>query len=526
MYNQGLFHNWVPKPVMLLLIILIALVFFSLSGIYTTNITYLVGSTGAMSEYYMWANYANVVGMGTVMPLVIRIKARFRTKEILITSLVSIAFLFTIMGTTHQPQVIIGASFLVGMFKMLGMMEVLLPLMFLLSKGGNRGLFYSIFYSGVLMVTQLSGYHIAKVSYYLNWQFGYLQYAAMCLITALICVIFQHNQRFMKKVPLYYIDWLSVLLYNSSFIILGYILSFGKQQAWFNSDKIKYATATFIILAFLFFLRQQLLKRPFLSLKAFKKNNVRHAILMLFFLGMYLATTNIQNIFAVGVLGYNPLTNASLNVMMVPGLLVGAIVCYKWFSRQIPIRMLAFSGFASFMMYTVIMYFSMVPEFNYESWLLPMFLKGYGMGVLFIVIWYYALDKLDIPSLLSLIGFILLWRTFISLGICSSLFNWVQYQLQLQSLTNLAVYFDDALLFRPNNGISLKAVQINAVLAANKTLFGYINIAGVGILLYILFHHFGRTRDIKMRFGLDKMGRLFMSKKDQELIENQLPMED
>ncbi len=526
MYNQGLFHNWVPKPIMLLLLILIGLVFFSITGIYTSNIPYLVGSTGAMSEYFLWANYANVVGMGTVMPLVIRIKARFRTKEILITSLVSIAFLFTVMGTTHQPQVIIGASFLVGVFKMLGMMEVLLPLMVILSKGGNRGLFYSIFYTAVLIVTQLSAYYITKISYNLNWQFGYLQYAAICLITALVCVIFQHNKRFMKKVPLYYIDWLSVLLYISSFIILGYILAFGKQQAWFVSDKIKYATASFIVLSFLFLLRQQLLKRPFLSLKAFKKNNVRHAILMLFFLGMYLATTNIQNIFAVGVLGYNPLVNASLNVMMIPGLFVGAVVSYKWFNRNIPIRMLAFTGFSSFMMYTIIMYFSMVPVFNYESWLLPMFFKGYGMGVLFIVIWYYALDKLSIPSLLSLIGFILLWRTFISLGICSALFNWVQYQLQLQSLTNLAVYFDDAILLRPNNGINLRGVQLNAVLAANKTLFGYINIAGVGILLYILFHHFGRTRDIYIRVGLDKMGRLFMSNKDKDLVEHQLPMED
>ncbi|MBB1140079.1 MFS transporter [Myroides sp. WP-1] len=522
MYNQGLFYSWVPKPVMLLLIVVIALIFFGVNGIYTPNITYLVGSTGAMSEYYLWANYACVVGMGTVMPLIVRIKARFRTKEILVVSLTGIALLFVVMGTTHQPQVIIGASFLIGVFKMLGMMEVVLPLMFILSKDGNRGRFYSIFYTVVLIVTQVAGYYITKISYYANWQFGYLVYASICLVAALICIVFQHNQRFMRKVPLYYIDWLSVLLYISSFMILGYILAFGKQQDWFKSVHIKYATLSFFILAFAFFIRQKVLTRPFLSLKAFKKNNVRHGIIMLLLLGMYLATTNLQNTFAMGILGYNALTNASLNMMMIPGLLVGAIISYKWFNHLYPIRMLLFTGFASFMMYTIVMYFFMVPELNYHLWLLPQFFKGMGMGILFIVIWYYTLDKLDIPSLLSLIGFVLLWRTFISLGIFSSLFTWLQYKLQLQSLSNLAVYLDDTLLMQAGGSINLTSVQLNAILAANKIIFGFLNILGIGVLLYVLFHHYGRTKDVLTRIRMSKIGQLWISTKDREKIDEQL----
>ena len=521
-YNQGLFYAWVPKSVMLLLIVVIALIFFGVSAIYTPNITYLVGSTGAMSEYYLWANYASVVGMGAVMPLIVRIKARFRTKEILVGSLTGIALLFIVMGTTHQPQVIIGASFLIGVFKMLGMMEVVLPLMFILSKDGNRGRFYSIFYTAVLLVTQVSAYYITKISYYANWQFGYLVYASICLVAALICLVFQHNQRFMRKVPLFYIDWLSVLLYVSSFMILGYVLAFGKQQNWFESDQIKYAILTFLLLVFAFFLRQQLLTRPFLSLKAFNKNNVRHGIVMLLCLGMYLATTNLQNTFAMGVLGYNALTNASLNIMMIPGLLTGAIIAYKWFNRLVPIRLLTFLGFASFMLYTVMMYFFMVPELNYNLWLLPQFFKGMGMSILFIVIWYYTLDKLDIPSLLSLIGFVLLWRTFISLGIFSALFTWLQYKLQLQSMSNLAVYLDDVWLIQSGGNVNLSAMQLNAILAANKIIFGFINILGIGILLYVLFHHYGRTKDVLTRIRLSKIGQLWISSKDQEKIEEEL----
>ena len=41
---------------------------------------------------------------------------------------------------------------------------------------------------------------------------------------------------------------------------------------------------------------------------------------------------------------------------------------------------------------------------------------------------------------------------------------------------------------------NMKAIQFNAILAANKRLLGYVCIAGVGILMYILAYHFGVDR--------------------------------
>lgn len=523
MYNKGLFHSWVPKPVMLLLIVLIAALYCGISGIYTTNITYITGSTGAMTEYYLWANYAYAIGLGTVMPLIVRIKARFRTKELLVTSLTMCGILFIIQGTSHQPFIIIACSYLIGVFKMIGMMEVVLPLMMLLSTGGNRGIFYSIYYSSLLVITQLSGYYVAKISHLYNWQISYMYIAMICFVGAMVCIIFQHNQRFMRKVPFIYIDWISVLLFNTTFMILAYILAFGKQQAWFESETIGYAAVSFFILLFVFVVRQQLIRRPFLPLNAFKKNNVRHGTIMLLCLGMYLATATIQNIFAVGILGYNPETNASLNLLLIPGLVSAAIVCYKWFKNEIPLRMLVFSGFSAFLMYSIMMYLSMSTTFSYSMWYLPMFFKGYGMGVIFVATWYYTLDKLDLASMLGLIGFAILWRTFIAVGIFSATYSWVQYQFQIQSLNNLAVYLDDAMLLRAGSGISLPLVQLNGVLSATKLIYGYINIAGIGVLLYVLFHHYGRIRTLKTRVYINKLGTLIMSKKDKESIEKQLP---
>jgi len=108
------------------------------------------------------------------------------------------------------------------------------------------------------------------------------------------------------------------------------------------------------------------------------------------------------------------------------------------------------------------------------------------------------------------------------LGIFSALFTWLQYKLQLQSLSNLAVYLDDVLLIQSGGNLNLSAIQMNAILAANKIIFGFINMLGIGILLYALFHHYGRTRDISTRIHLSKLGQLWISAKDKEKIEEQL----
>ncbi len=518
-YNQGLFYDRVPKLVQLLLIILLSVILFGITPIYTTNIPYLVSGTGAMTEYYIWANYASVIGMGAAMPLIIRLKARFRTKEIFVSTFVGMAMLFIVMGTTKQPEVIVGASLLLGFLRMLAMMEVILPLFAILSADGNRGRFYTVFYTSVLIMTQISGYHVTEISHHFNWQYAYLYIAAICLGSALICVIFQHNLRFMKKIPLYYVDWYSGLLSIISFMILGYVFSFGKQQAWFASDNIKWATVAFFALFSIFLIRQQVIKRPFITLTGFRKSNVIHGMLMLGFLGMFLATATLQNTFAMGILRYNPMVNASLNLLMIPGLIVGAWVSIKWFAKEIPVKMLIFSGFASFMMYCIILYFSMVPEFGFSSWVLPMFFRGYGMGVLFIAIWFYTFDKLGLTEMLAAIGLVLIWRMFITLGGFTALFSWIQYQLQLQSLGNLAVYIDDVLLFSPGRGgIDLIGVQINGVLAANKTLFGYIIIAGIGVLTYVLTHHFGRPRFNLLNIKVSRKGELQVSDNEHSYV--------
>jgi hypothetical protein len=70
------------------------------------------------------------------------------------------------------------------------------------------------------------------------------------------------------------------------------------------------------------------LEKTYLSFKIFSKNNVQHGLFMLFWLGMFLGTASIQNTFAVGVLGYDQVTNARLSLLMIPGILAEVLRCF------------------------------------------------------------------------------------------------------------------------------------------------------------------------------------------------------
>ncbi|ASK28593.1 MFS transporter [Chryseobacterium sp. T16E-39] len=491
MYNKGLYRNWVPKPVQLLLMVLSLSVIMPLGGVYTGNISYLVGGTGALSEYFVWANYATTIGMGACMPVLLRIKMRFKIRDKITLILVLVGLLSYINSTTLQPMVMVTTSLVIGFLKMMVAIELFLPLMAII---GNRGVFYGVFYSFVLMMSQVASYLAAEVSVLYNWQHFYVIVAILCFVLALLHWILMHDKYFALKVPLHYIDWLSILLFISTFMFSAYVYSFGKQQDWWNSPKIMYASIAAFISFALLATRQLTLKRPYLSFVVFKKSNVQNGLFMLFWLGMFLGTATLQNTFAVGVLGYDQVTNSSLNILMIPGIIFAGIVAVFWFKKEKPLKMFVFSGFSSMIGYVIVMYFSMVLEFNYDGWYLPMFLKGYGMCSLFVSVWYYTLDKLELDDMLAAIGLVLVWRTFLAVGFFSALYSWFQYHFQVVAIGDLAVYIDGMTITPQTLAGKMKTVQLNAVIIASKKIFGYIIIMGFGVLVYVLGHHFGRER--------------------------------
>lgn len=497
MYNRGLFHKWVPGLVQLLLIMLLTAVVLLIKPINAANISLMSSSTGIPTEYYMWGNYAVIIGFSLVLPFIWRIKTRFRSKELLITAFVVMAAMSMVVTKATVGEIVVAACFIFGVANMIGMVEMLLPIMGIISPDKEKKRFYAIFYPISISSSQVGGVLASKISLNVGWETLHYYGAATLLLTAIVCVIVCHNQRFEKKTPFYYIDWVGITFYITALMSMAYIFTFGKQQDWFNSPNIIWAVVITAASIIALITRQLTIKRPFLSFKLYKIKDVRYGLLLLVAQGMFMGVGTIMSIYTSAILGYNWITNGELALMTLPGIVLAGYVAFHWAKNQIPIKMYIFSGFAAYFLHTVMLYFMMTPELNIGQLYLPQILNGYAMCSLFIGVWIYVFDKVkpDMDVILPSVAPVMIFRSFVMMAFFISLFGWLHYKFQLQSVGDLAVYFDTLTMSHNLGAGSLRDVQLSAILAANKRLLGYILIAGLGVLTFVLFHSFGRQKN-------------------------------
>ena len=67
--------------------------------------------------------------------------------------------------------------------------------------------------------------------------------------------------------------------------------------------------------------------------------------------------------------------------------------------------------------------------------------------------------------------------------------------------------------------VSIRDIQLGAVLAANKTLLGYIIIAGLGFLIFIFFHQFGKQKYRIARYRVNKSAKQKQYKLSQQIAD-------
>ncbi|MEO6894368.1 MAG: MFS transporter [Ginsengibacter sp.] len=490
MYNSGLFASWVPRPLQLVLLLIFLIPSFSISGIYMPNAHYMFSGTGSMAEHMYMANYATNIGMSVAFPLMLRILQRFRKKQILITALFICSVLSFICGTTSDPGVIILCSLLIGFFKMFAAVISVLPIFGFISKAGNKAKIYSVFYPLVFTIAILVNWCLFKAAYLYNWQYPFMLMVGALMGLILLALIFVHNQRSFKKLPLYGIDWLSIPIYVSSWLCFAYIASFGKQQGWLQSESVKLALAGFFVLMGIFIIRVQMVKRPFINLRILRDPSVRYSILFLMAIGAFMGVSSIQTTYT-SILQYGSYHSTLLSFMTLPGIILAGFVGFNYFGKGLSVRMYIFTGFLAYTLNAFIMYFMISPEVNYSMWWLPMILNGYAMAALMAAVWFYAINHLQIHVFLNAFGMLFLVRTFLGTAFASLIVSWLTSHFQWESVNNIAMNMDIQNMHAPMAAIYGK-VQMNAMLVSFKTFYGYLGMFGIIFLFITLLHHFGK----------------------------------
>lgn len=508
---------WVPQWLGAVTMFVVILPIILLNGAYTGSMVEVSNTLGVLSEDITMAYYATSVGMAMAYPIVPKIRAMVTPKTLILTDLLLQIVFSLICANTTSMDLIIICSFIMGFLKAFMMLEFIIQIRPLFSPKNVRSEFYAYFYPLVFAGGQLSMAITAQLAYYYQWQYMYYFVVLLLLIAVIFVLCFFRYARKPIHIPFKEIDGKSILVMGTAFLLAIYSFTYGKMLDWFASPKIVIYALVVPLLMTLFFHRQQVREKPFVSLRPlFQHKSIigySFMILVMFLTGSSTLVTNYMN----SIIRVDSVHANSLNLWLLPGFVLGAIICFWWFRWQRwRFRFLISGGMGCYVIYLSILYFGVTPDGTYEMLYLPLFFRGVGMIILFIAFGVYVVEDLDPRLMLSNAFFLISSRSVLAPVIASSFFNNMLYRLQVENMSVLSEnmtmthplaaqkynqalssalaqghQFSEASQIATNNLYS--TLQTQSLLLGIKTLLGYLLILALVVAIASAFIPFHKT---------------------------------
>lgn len=522
------FRKWVPLWLRAVVGFAILLPIMLINGAYTGSSVDISSALGVLSEDISMGYYAASAGMAVAYPIIPKIRPIVTTKTTLLCGLMIQVVLSLLCAVGESMNLIIVFSFLIGFFKAFALMELIIILKPIFSPKDVRSEFYAYFYPIVFGIGQVSMILTAEMAYNYRWQYMYYFVTILLLIAIILVLIcFRYGHRPIN-IPFKEVDGRSVLLISTIFLFIIYVCTYGKTKDWFASREIVLLSAAVVPLLYLFIRRQQTIEKPYINLEVLKSKKAIVGYCFMAIVMILSSSSALISSYTSSVLKVNSLYSNGLNLVMIPGFLLGAIVCFWWFRWQRwRFRVLIFWGMMCYVLYFGIIYFGLTPEGTYQFLFLPMFFRGMGMMILFIAFGVYAVEQMNPKLMIYNAFFLVVFRSVLAPVVGSSLFSNLLYRGQQRGIVELSEGLDlqnplalsrynDALHSALAQGNSIveaeqiatntlySAVSLQAVMVTIKEVMGLFLIVSIVLMVVSRFIPFHRTLKVKVvRSGTD-----------------------
>ncbi|KIC95016.1 hypothetical protein OI18_09040 [Flavihumibacter solisilvae] len=467
---------------MLLFIVLCA------NGAYAGITGDIFNDLGVYQEPYTMALNAVYIGMAAGFIIHLRMAARFTNKTLVLAGLFIVLLMNIICALTNSPVVFVAAVLVLGFGKILMLGEVYLAWLRIWSRKFETARFYPMLYLTALGGLYFMSWVTASFSKAFSWRYSYILIVILIAINIILVLIFAEKHQLKRKVPLYQLDLFGMGLFVLALMLVNYVVVYGKVENWFASTSISAAFAGAVI-ALLFFVRREItVKRPFLSLAIFKKQNLGFGILLFMLSGVFLPTT-LQANFTGAILGFESIRNAETNLYLLPGFFAASVLTYFWYKNNYNGHLLIIAGFALLVLYYVLMYGRFVNDLNINEFWLPSVIKGFGQCLLYVSIGLYASAGFAFPDSLKVVGTLVMVRSFLAPGLFSGLYNYYIYAGRTRHLSLLASGIDvnepQVLQHYDIKGF-YRGIQTEAGIGALKEISGTIIIFGLLVIIVLI----------------------------------------
>jgi MFS family permease len=430
---------WVPNRLGILTLFVILVPVVMLNGVYTGSIVEVSNTLGILSEDITLAYYATSVGMAVAYPIVPKVMAVVTPKTLLLSDLFLQILLGLCCAHTDNMDIIIVCSFFIGFLKSFMMLQVLSLLKPVFTPRDVRSELYAYFYPIAFSGGQISMAITAQLAYYYQWQYMYYFTNLLLLVAMAFILFFFRYARRPVSFPYKDIDWKSILLISCAWLFAIYAFTYGKTLDWFSSRTILVYSLAIPVLIYLFIHRQKTQENPYVSLKPLGRYKSIIGYCFMALVMFLTATSSLVINYMNSIIRVDSVHANTLNLFLLPGFIVGGILCFWWFRWQRwRFRFLVAGGMFCYVIYLALLYFEITPYSTYEMLFLPMFFRGLGMLTLFIAFGVYVAEDLEQKLMLSNAFFLISFRSVLSPVIAASFFSNVLYYFQLKGMNVLS----------------------------------------------------------------------------------------
>ena len=330
---------------------------------------------------------------------------------------------------------------------------------------------------------------------------GYASFIGMLMVVWICVMCLTRTIRLGKKIPLYGIDWIGLLLWTVMLFAIVFICIYGDFYDWLDSVQIRSCIVIAVVFLLININRMTSIRHPYIDPQVFRHKKFPVVLFLFLMLCLFLTTSSVlQNAFMTSILQYDTLNAISLNWCVFTGILAGAgIVFFRQAVLKKGYKLLISVGFTLIVMYQYYMYFLLIyPDLNIESLYLPNFLKGIGHGVLYISLTIYVAKHIPFKHFFQSLCVLSFIRTSIATPLGSAILNRWMKHLQRDNWGLLSRNMDNLHEWMPDVSLMQLYEEVNTqtMLTSLKELFGWICLLGTVFLVIVLSYRIWRDRHL------------------------------
>lgn len=459
------FHEWVPRPVGILVLLLMFIPPTFSGGAYLCNIGEMSGGLGIWTEDIQLASFFTSIGMCLFPPFMVGFLQARRTKQTYLWCFLLLIPLNYICAVTTSVPLLLAACLLTGFVRIIVMLNCTFTIapyltgmdtlaMFTMKEEPSADVQYllerkrtflmPVLYFFILLISQTSNMLTAWFAYEYQWQKAYFVVIGMLMVAMLLIVCTMSDE---KKAFTYKIEWHKVpdmMLMASALCCMAYLLVYGKTLDWSHSANILLSAGMLLIFCGAFLLRSlQRGEKAYLPLSVFGYRNVWMSMLLFLLSIVFNSANSFVGTFAKLSTPINNLQIASLSGWAIVGCLLGLLLSILLIVKKVRFRTIFCIAFLLMAASNTCLYFQYQTVGLFANAILPTILNYTGLLMLYSVVAAFGMKKLPSRQLATFV-FLMIWmRNAIAPVAGVSIYtNWLNHR-QQHFITRLAQTVDE-----------------------------------------------------------------------------------